>query len=135
MLAVARCAWMLRYFGATNVRILDGGLKKWVADGRSVIENVPMDATVYDKKDGDYSYSVDHPDRCILDVGVMHKYAGKLHRAGGGQSLDFQIVDARSKERFDGAVKEPRPGLRSGSINHSLNLPFNMLLNQDGTFK
>jgi thiosulfate/3-mercaptopyruvate sulfurtransferase len=30
----ARCAWMLRFFGAENVRILNGGMKKWLAEGR-----------------------------------------------------------------------------------------------------
>lgn len=35
--AAARSQWMLRYYGATNVRILDGGLAKWVGEGRSII--------------------------------------------------------------------------------------------------
>jgi len=37
MFAVARAAWMLRYFGARNVRILNGGLKKWLKEGRKVV--------------------------------------------------------------------------------------------------
>ena len=36
MFSVARVAWMLRYFGATNVRILNGGMKKWEAEGRGI---------------------------------------------------------------------------------------------------
>jgi len=44
-------------------------------------------------------------------------------------------VDARSRDRFDGKVKEPRPGLRSGSIPNSKCLPFNELVNIDKTFK
>ena len=42
MLGIARVAWMLRYFGASNVRILDGGLKKWIEDGRPLVEGVPV---------------------------------------------------------------------------------------------
>mmetsp|Transcript_1133 Transcript_1133/g.1934 ORF Transcript_1133/g.1934 Transcript_1133/m.1934 type:complete len:101 (+) Transcript_1133:305-607(+) len=36
MFSVARCAWMLRYFGAGNVRIMNGGLQKWLKEGRAV---------------------------------------------------------------------------------------------------
>ena len=46
----------------------------------------------------------------------------------------FKIVDARSKERFEGNVAEPRKGLRSGSIKNSYCLPFTELINEDGTF-
>lgn len=73
--------------------------------------------------------------RVILDIGEVHALAGKLYHAESPQSVDFQIVDARGKARFDGTVKEPRPGLRSGHIKNSINLPFTDLLNPDGTFK
>jgi thiosulfate/3-mercaptopyruvate sulfurtransferase len=44
-------------------------------------------------------------------------------------------VDARSKERFEGKVSEPRKGLRSGKIQNSFCIPFNECLNDDKTFK
>ena len=47
----------------------------------------------------------------------------------------FSIVDARSKERFLGNAPEPRPGLKSGSIDTSINVPYETLLNEDMTFK
>ena len=47
---------------------------------------------------------------------------------------EFNIVDARSKERFEGKVAEPRKGLRSGSIKNSFCLPFGELINEDHTF-
>ena len=45
------------------------------------------------------------------------------------------MIDARSKERFEGKVQEPRKGLRSGSIKNSFCIPFNQCLNEDKTFK
>ena len=46
----------------------------------------------------------------------------------------FNVIDARSLERFEGKVPEPRKGLRSGSIKNSFCLPFSELINQDHTF-
>ena len=46
----------------------------------------------------------------------------------------FNVVDARSRERFEGKVAEPRKGLRSGSIKNSFCLPFSELVNEDHTF-
>ena len=47
----------------------------------------------------------------------------------------FKVIDARSKERFDGKVSEPRKGLRSGNIKNSFCIPFNLCLCEDKTFK
>ena len=47
----------------------------------------------------------------------------------------FKVVDARSKERFEGKVSEPRKGLKSGNIKNSFCIPFNLCLNVDKTFK
>ena len=49
-------------------------------------------------------------------------------------SHEFNVVDARSRERFEGKVAEPRKGLRSGSIKNSFCLPFSELVNEDHTF-
>ena len=47
----------------------------------------------------------------------------------------FNVVDARSKERFEGKVPDPRKNVRSGSIPNSFCLPFKEILNEDNTFK
>ena len=47
---------------------------------------------------------------------------------------EFKVIDARSRERFEGKVSEPRKGLRSGSIKNSFCLPFSELINKDHTF-
>ena len=51
------------------------------------------------------------------------------------QDKKFKVIDARSKERFEGKIPEPRKGLRSGSIEDSFCIPFNLCLNEDKTFK
>jgi thiosulfate/3-mercaptopyruvate sulfurtransferase len=49
---------------------------------------------------------------------------------------DFVVIDARSKERFEGKVPDPRKNVRSGSIPNSLCLPFKEVINaEDNTFK
>jgi len=65
----------------------------------------------------------------------MHDLAGQLYKAEGTGSLDFQILDARAAARWAGEVPEPRAGLRSGGMTNSINVPFTVLLNEDGTFK
>ena len=47
----------------------------------------------------------------------------------------FSLVDARSKDRFEGKTKEPREGVRSGSIKNSICIPFNNVIKDDKTFK
>ena len=71
MFSVARCAWMLRFFGASNVRIMNGGLQKWISEGRPVFtgayrvgEGLPAE--------GNYSYAVAEPDRVITDITKVH---------------------------------------------------------------
>ena len=51
------------------------------------------------------------------------------------QTKKFKVIDARSQERFEGKVPEPRIGLRSGSIENSFCMPFSNCLNPDKTFK
>ena len=55
--------------------------------------------------------------------------------AQNSQEQKFKVIDARSKERFEGKVQEPRNGLRSGSIKNSFCIPFDQCLNENKTFK
>jgi thiosulfate/3-mercaptopyruvate sulfurtransferase len=67
-----------------------------------------------------------------MDIKVMHKLAEQLFN----EDTSTQVLDARSKERYNGEVAEPRAGVRSGCIKNSLNVPFNCLVNaEDGTLK
>ena len=125
MFSVARCAWMLRFFGASNVRIMNGGLQKWISEGRpvfsgaySVGEGLPAD--------GDFNYAAAEPDRVITDISKVHEIADKLHNGAN----DWQITDARAPARFNGEVDEPR-NMRAGNITGSVNVPYSALVDKE----
>ncbi len=107
LFAAARIWWMLRAFGAHDVRILEGGLTKWIVEGRPL---QPGPA---------------HPNpRAFtprLDVSFVASLDEVRAALANGQA---QVVDARPAERFRGDAPEPRPGLKSGHMPGSLNLPF-----------
>lgn len=108
--AAPRAWWMLLSYGHGNVRVLDGGLKKWRAEGRQVEsgEVAPQPAT--------FNASYD-PTRVRSREQMIANLATKTE----------QVIDARAADRFEGRVPEPRPGLRSGHIPGSRNLPYNHL--------
>ncbi|HWQ85089.1 sulfurtransferase [Brevundimonas sp.] len=114
----ARAWWMFRVMGAANVRVLDGGLPKWRAEGRPV-ERGPAAAPVV---------AVFSP---RLDAGAVAGLADVRTALKTGN----QVLDARSAGRFHGREPEPRAGLRSGHMPGALNLPFPVLLEADGTMK
>jgi thiosulfate/3-mercaptopyruvate sulfurtransferase len=112
--SAARVWWTFRLFGATNVFILDGGLPKWKA------ENRPLET-------GDAKRAVKQF-QAEMNVAPVAMLADVRMALTDGSA---QIVDARSAERFAGNAPEPRPGLRSGHMPGSFNVPFAGVL-QDG---
>lgn len=102
-----RVAWMFRIYGAKDVRILEGGLPAWVSEKRPVTDAVPSPAPAVFQARLDASTVAD-----------LERVRGHL---GAG---DAQVVDARPAPRFDGQAPEPRPGVRSGHMPGSANLPF-----------
>jgi thiosulfate/3-mercaptopyruvate sulfurtransferase len=117
--AAPRAWWMFLAFGHDKVRVLDGGLKKWIAESHPVQGGNVMikPATFKAKFDA----------RRVRSIEQMT--ANLASRAE-------QVLDARAKERFEGTAAEPRPGLRSGHIPGSLNLPYGQLINAaTGTMK
>ncbi|MDP1912726.1 sulfurtransferase [Brevundimonas sp.] len=114
----ARAWWMFRAMGVSDVRVLDGGLPKWLAEGRAV-ETGPAApataATFTPSPQPDLVAGIDAV-RTALDAGE-------------------QVLDARATDRFAGRAAEPRAGLRSGHMPGALNLPFSGVLNPDGTMK
>lgn len=112
-----RLWWMLRIFGHEHVAILDGGLPKWMAEGRPL-----------DKGEA-------HP---VARVFTPHFNAAAVaDLAQVRQALDSgsdQVLDARAAPRFLGRAPEPRPGLASGHMPGALNLPMTDLI-ADGRLK
>jgi thiosulfate/3-mercaptopyruvate sulfurtransferase len=107
LFAAARVWWTFKVMGAKNVSILEGGAPKWKAEGR-VWTNA---ATVRQTKKFNVSFDAAN----VADIATI-----KITL----QSQSAQIVDARPADRFRGDAPEPRPGLKSGHIPGSFNVPF-----------
>jgi thiosulfate/3-mercaptopyruvate sulfurtransferase len=114
----ARGWWMLKSFGAHYVAILDGGLAKWKAEGR------PLESGKPQVRHAHFTASLDR--NAIADKAFVSTIIG---------SGEHQIVDARSAARFAGEEQEPRPGLASGHIPGSRNLPQTSFFNPDNSWK
>jgi thiosulfate/3-mercaptopyruvate sulfurtransferase len=101
---------MLRAFGHDDVAVLDGGLPKWLAEGRPTTEAIPTP-----------------PARRFTARLRPSLLRDKAQLLANLTSRAEQVIDARAAPRFAGAVPEPRPGLRGGHIPGSLNLPYDRL--------
>ncbi len=112
--AAARVWWMFRLFGHDRVAVLDGGLPKWLAEGRP-IESGPASPSPVD-----FTAS--------LRPGLLRRADDLLANI---DSRADQVLDARAANRYEGAVAEPWPGRRSGRIPGSLNLPYTDLIDPE----
>jgi thiosulfate/3-mercaptopyruvate sulfurtransferase len=109
--SAARVWWTFRIFGAKKVYILEGGLPKWKAEGR------PLET-------GDAQRP---PQKFKAEMNVSAvAMLGDVRMAISDDKV--QVVDARSAERFSGKAPEPRPGLRSGHMPGSFNVPFDRVV-------
>jgi thiosulfate/3-mercaptopyruvate sulfurtransferase len=102
-----RAWWMFLSFGHNDVRVLDGGLKKWVAEGR------PVESGEVKRKPNSFSATFD-----------KNRVRSIAQMVANLDSRKEQVIDARPSPRFAGSVPEPRPGLRSGHIPGSRNVPY-----------
>jgi thiosulfate/3-mercaptopyruvate sulfurtransferase len=108
--AAPRAWWMFLSFGHRDVRVVDGGLKKWRAEGR------PVESGAVAAKPAVFKAGYDA--RRVRSIQQM---------MANVESRAEQVIDARAGERFEGRVVEPRPGLRSGHIPGARSLPYNNL--------
>ena len=118
LFSAARVWWMFRVMGHDDIAVLDGGLPKWLAEGRPIEDAAPVIR--------DRHMTVRRRAHMVRDVTQVSQ-ASKLG--------DHTILDARSAGRFAGTEPEPRAGLRGGHIPGARSMPFTDLLNADGTMK
>jgi thiosulfate/3-mercaptopyruvate sulfurtransferase len=115
--------WQLKIYGHDDVRLMDGGRKKWLAEGRPLATDVPLvQPKRYRAKDADLSLRAFLPD-------AQHAM----------RTASVALVDVRSPQEFTGEILSP-PGLpetcqRGGHIPRAKNIPWAKACNDDGTFK
>ena len=113
-----RAWWLFKIMGHQNVAVLDGGLPEWVKEGYPV-EEIPENPTY---ALGDFEAKF-----------IPELVKSKEQILENIQTKDAILIDARAENRFKGIGDEPRPGLRSGHIPGSINIPYTQLL-QNGKF-
>ncbi len=118
LFSAARVWWMFKVMGHDDVAILDGGLPKWINEGR------PTSDRPAPRRERHFTPRMNNI--LIRDADQVQSILGRD---------DYVIIDARSPERFRGEADEPRPGLRKGHIPGAVNVPFGELLTEDGCFK
>lgn len=111
LMSAARAWWMFRIFGHRDVAVLNGGLPKWLAEGRPT-EDLPPPA-----RERHFTARFDNT-----------RVRDKAQIAANVKDRREQVLDARSAGRFAGTEPELWPGRRSGHIPGSLNLPFTDIL-------
>jgi thiosulfate/3-mercaptopyruvate sulfurtransferase len=116
LFSAPRAWWSFRAMGHERCFVLDGGLPKWLAEGRPVEQGWPAPPA------GDFEARP--APRLARDFQAVR---GALERR------EAQVVDARPRSRFLGAAPEPRPGLRSGHMPGALNLPWADVVTPQGT--
>ena len=115
--------WQLKIYGHQDVRLMDGGHKKWLKEGRELSADPPKAAPK--------TYKAQPPDFSI------RASLGEVQKAM--QEKRTMLVDVRSEQEFTGEIAAP-PGLpetcqRGGHIPGAKNIPWNKVCNDDGTFK
>ncbi|MEO1232468.1 MAG: 3-mercaptopyruvate sulfurtransferase [Myxococcota bacterium] len=117
LLSAPRAWWMFRAFGKEEVTVLDGGLPVWREAGR------PMESG---------SVATPVPPRVRFEARPDPTWLADRDQVRAAlASGKVQVVDARAAARFRGEAPEPRPGLRSGHLPGSRNLPWLTLLDED----
>jgi len=114
--------WYFKLYGHGDVRLLDGGRKKWELDGRELVKDVEdRPATTYTAKEQDNSIRA-YRDEVIAAIGAKN------------------LIDVRSPDEFSGKIMAPahlpqEQAQRPGHIPTAANVPWSKAANDDGTFK
>src|SRR5688572_8663423 len=114
--------WQFKLYGHADVRLIDGGRKKWELDGRELVKDVPVRATTtYQAQDPDLSIRA-FRDEVVASIGQKN------------------LVDVRSPDEFSGKIKAPahlpqEQSQRAGHIPSAINIPWSKAAADDGTFR
>lgn len=111
-----RAWWMFRYMGHEQTYVLDGGIKAWQSS------KLPLSKKHYVPTERGNFMATVQTDWFKSTKDILQQLRSKT----------ANIIDARGEGRFKGSAAEPRPGVRSGHIPTSSNLPFDQVL--DGPF-
>jgi 3-mercaptopyruvate sulfurtransferase SseA len=113
-----RALWLFKVFGFENIFVLNGGLPEWKKQGyKTVSEYIKITSK------GNFTATYKPNKNVFIDsISAI------------SEDFNFSIIDARSSERFNSEVPEPRKGLRSGTIPNSINLPYELVL-ENGLLK
>jgi thiosulfate/3-mercaptopyruvate sulfurtransferase len=116
--------WQLKIYGHRDVRIMDGGRKKWLKEGRPMTKDLPVTRP--------QTYAATDPDH------ALRAYLQDVAKLVGSDG-DWSLVDVRSADEYTGKILAP-PGLpetcqRGGHIPGAFNIPWAKNVTEDGTFK
>ncbi|KAL5224884.1 hypothetical protein ABZP36_011523 [Zizania latifolia] len=137
LFSAARVWWMFRVFGHDKVWVLDGGLPQWRASGYDVESSASSDAILKAsaaREAIEKIYQGQLVGPSTFEAKLQPHLLWNLDQVK--ENIDaktHQLIDARSKPRFDGAVPEPRKGIRSGHVPGSKCVPFPQLLDSSQT--
>jgi thiosulfate/3-mercaptopyruvate sulfurtransferase len=115
LFSAARAWWNFRVMGHAKVFVLDGGLPRWLAEGR------PVETGPASPNEAAFEPRLDLS--LVRDIDQVRDLLNTRAEA---------VVDVRGAARFEGSAPEPRPGVRSGHMPGARNLPFTELVNADG---
>ncbi|CAJ1958129.1 unnamed protein product [Sphenostylis stenocarpa] len=137
LFSAARVWWMFRVFGHDRVWVLDGGLPRWRASGYDVESSASSDAILKASAASEAIEKV-YKGQTVGPLTFQTKFQPHLvwnldQVKKNIEDKTYQHIDARSKPRFDGAVPEPRKGIRSGHVPGSKCIPFAQLLDSSHT--
>ena len=116
--SACRLCFSLKYFGHQKVSVLDGGMKKWLKENRPTSNKI-------NKNIGKFSYIDKINTKNKYKVSENFDWIKKKEQIDKNiKNYSFILVDARSRERFEGKIEEPRPGLIKGCLPNSKNIPY-----------
>jgi thiosulfate/3-mercaptopyruvate sulfurtransferase len=114
--------WYFKIYGHDDVKLMDGGRKKWELDSRELVTEVPnRPATTYQAKDANNDIRA-FRDEVVASIGVKN------------------LIDVRSPDEFSGKLLAPahlpqEQSQRAGHVASAVNIPWSKAANEDGTFR